>query len=183
METLILGNDAGPDTLRRTIQRNRIKPIQPPVMGNIDASKYRYVSDQGDLLLKDDDNMIIVASRSLLNHIFVVLNLVNLFGDGRFKQIPKKSKERALRNFEIQAIDAIKSTLGVEVLGYEMKCHFHYAQCINCRANALHFGKVLKESATVGTFFRRLQMLPFMPPHLVALSSALEPPRTPVVDV
>uniref|UniRef100_A0A1I7WPG1 Secreted protein n=1 Tax=Heterorhabditis bacteriophora TaxID=37862 RepID=A0A1I7WPG1_HETBA len=59
---------------------------------------------------------------------------------------------------------------------------FHYTQCINHRGNALYFGKVRKEAAAVGTFFRRLQMLPFMLPHLVALSSALKPPSTPVVD-
>uniref|UniRef100_A0A1I7X6A9 Matrix protein n=1 Tax=Heterorhabditis bacteriophora TaxID=37862 RepID=A0A1I7X6A9_HETBA len=93
METLTLGNGSGSDTSRRTIQRNRVKPIQPLVMGNMDASKYRHVSEQGDLLLKDDNNMIIVTSRSLLNHIFVVLNLVNPFGGGLFKQIPRKAHE------------------------------------------------------------------------------------------
>uniref|UniRef100_A0A1I7XSF9 MULE domain-containing protein n=1 Tax=Heterorhabditis bacteriophora TaxID=37862 RepID=A0A1I7XSF9_HETBA len=50
-----------------------------------------------------------------------------------------------IANFEVQAMDAIKATLGVLVLG----CHFYYAQCINRRANVLHFGKVRKELAAV----------------------------------
>uniref|UniRef100_A0A1I7W8X9 Protein-serine/threonine phosphatase n=1 Tax=Heterorhabditis bacteriophora TaxID=37862 RepID=A0A1I7W8X9_HETBA len=91
METLAVGYDAGPDTLRRTIQCNRVKPIQA-----LDTSKYRCVNDEEDLLLKDDGNMILVASRSLLNHIFVVLNLVNLFAGKRLKQVQKKLREWAL---------------------------------------------------------------------------------------
>uniref|UniRef100_A0A1I7W8W2 Transposase n=1 Tax=Heterorhabditis bacteriophora TaxID=37862 RepID=A0A1I7W8W2_HETBA len=54
-------------------------------------------------------------------------------------------------------MDAIIATLGVQVLGYEIKCHFHYAQCINNRANSLHLRNVRTESAAVGTFFQRLQ--------------------------
>uniref|UniRef100_A0A1I7WKA7 MULE domain-containing protein n=1 Tax=Heterorhabditis bacteriophora TaxID=37862 RepID=A0A1I7WKA7_HETBA len=220
METLAVEYGAGLDTLRRTIQRNRVKSIPSLVMGNIDTSKYRCVTDGEHLLLKDDDNMILVAIYGRVKQIpkevqgtgssqlytviveanggywlpifFVFIRDAkrttheNVFGflgklikplRGQAPLIPHDVK--LITDFEIQAIDAIKSTLGVEVLGYEMKCHFHYAQCINCRANALHFGKVLKESATVGIFFRRLQMLPFMPPHLVGLSSVLEPPRIP----
>uniref|UniRef100_A0A1I7WCU7 MULE domain-containing protein n=1 Tax=Heterorhabditis bacteriophora TaxID=37862 RepID=A0A1I7WCU7_HETBA len=233
IESLAVGYGAGPNTLRRTIQRNR-----DFFLGLYNASKYHCVTDEEDLLLKDNDNVIIVASHSLSNNIFVVLNLVNPFGGGLFKQIPRKAHEtgspqlytvmmevnggyclpiffafirdakrttyedvfgflgmlieslrtqaslispgvKFIANFEVQAMDTIKATLGVLVLG----CHFYYAQCINPRANVLHFGKVLEESAALGTFFRRLQMLPFMPPHLVGLSSALEPSRTPVVDV
>uniref|UniRef100_A0A1I7XGT0 Bestrophin homolog n=1 Tax=Heterorhabditis bacteriophora TaxID=37862 RepID=A0A1I7XGT0_HETBA len=92
MGILAVGYGASLDTLRRTIQRNRVNPIQPLVMGNIDASKYRCVTDEEDLLLKDDGNMIIAASRSLLKQISVILNLVNLFGDGWLKQISKEVK-------------------------------------------------------------------------------------------
>uniref|UniRef100_A0A1I7XNA6 HTH psq-type domain-containing protein n=1 Tax=Heterorhabditis bacteriophora TaxID=37862 RepID=A0A1I7XNA6_HETBA len=141
METLAVEYGAGLDTLRRTIQRNRVKSIPSLVMGNIDTSKYRCVTDGEHLLLKDDDNMILVAICSLFNNIFVILNLVNLFGDGRVKQIPEEVQGtgssqlytplrgqapliphdvKLITDFEIQAIDAIKSTLGVEVLGYEM---------------------------------------------------------------
>uniref|UniRef100_A0A1I7XC22 Secreted protein n=1 Tax=Heterorhabditis bacteriophora TaxID=37862 RepID=A0A1I7XC22_HETBA len=61
--------------------------------------------------------------------------------------------------------------------------HFYYAQCINHRTIALCLGKVRKESAAVGTFFWRLQMLPFMPPYHVELLSALETSRNPVADL
>uniref|UniRef100_A0A1I7WRB8 Transmembrane protein n=1 Tax=Heterorhabditis bacteriophora TaxID=37862 RepID=A0A1I7WRB8_HETBA len=132
METLAVEHDADSDTLRRTIQRNRVKPIQQLVMENMvshthyslfyDASKYRRVSDHGHLLLKDDDNMIIVASGSLLNHIFVVLNLVNLFGDGRFKQIPK----------EVQGTGSsqLYTVMTEENGGYCLLIFFAFIQCI-----------------------------------------------------
>uniref|UniRef100_A0A1I7XB62 thioredoxin-dependent peroxiredoxin n=1 Tax=Heterorhabditis bacteriophora TaxID=37862 RepID=A0A1I7XB62_HETBA len=111
-----------------------------------DASKYHCVTDQEDLLLNDDDSMIIVASRSLLNHIFVVLNLMDFFKERKFKQIPKEVQEtgssqfysdngsswkliesvrgqtplisssmKFIIDFEIQAMNAIKATLGAHL--------------------------------------------------------------------
>uniref|UniRef100_A0A1I7XPS1 MULE domain-containing protein n=1 Tax=Heterorhabditis bacteriophora TaxID=37862 RepID=A0A1I7XPS1_HETBA len=191
METLAVEYGAGLDTLRRTIQRNRVKSIPSLVMGNIipeevqgTGSSQLYtviVEANGGYWLPIFFVFIRDAKRTTHENVFGFLGKLIKPLRGQAPLIPHDVK--LITDFEIQAIDAIKSTLGVEVLGYEIKCHFHYAQCINCRANALHFGKVLKESATVGIFFRRLQMLPFMPPHLVRLSSVLEPPRIPVVDV
>uniref|UniRef100_A0A1I7X618 Arp2/3 complex 34 kDa subunit n=1 Tax=Heterorhabditis bacteriophora TaxID=37862 RepID=A0A1I7X618_HETBA len=89
---------------------------------------------QEDLILKDDGNIVIVARRSLLNHIFVVFQLKNHLGDGRYNQVLieliEPSREQAplipprvkfITDFEKQAMDFIKEKLEFKVIRHYIK--------------------------------------------------------------
>ncbi|KAK6033698.1 hypothetical protein OSTOST_00121 [Ostertagia ostertagi] len=75
-------------------------------------------------------------------------------------------------------MDAVSAEMpGVCLKGY----FFHYTQCILRHRDELHLRSAASKNAVIRVFFRRIQMLPLLPPQYIRLSEALRAPAPPLV--
>uniref|UniRef100_A0A1I7X084 MULE domain-containing protein n=1 Tax=Heterorhabditis bacteriophora TaxID=37862 RepID=A0A1I7X084_HETBA len=174
-----------------------------------DKSNLRCVTDNEDLLLLDDGNMIVVGSRMLWNAVFHTLNGKSFFVIQGGQAIAMffaliKASQRATydRLFKwshdelAQLGDLYHLTLpGVKFLAdFELRamkaiesqlvievlgCTFHYKKCIYQRRDAVGLRSNAASDALVSTYFRGFGVMPFLAPHLFNISECLPPPRLP----
>ncbi|XGW01849.1 hypothetical protein V3C99_011396 [Haemonchus contortus] len=87
---------------------------------------------------------------------------------------------RVILDFEKPAMDAVLGEMpGVHLKG----CFFHYTQCILRHRDAVNLRSAASKNRVIGVFFRRIQMLPLLPPQFLGISEALRAPDPPLVTV
>uniref|UniRef100_A0A1I7WEN6 Signal peptide protein n=1 Tax=Heterorhabditis bacteriophora TaxID=37862 RepID=A0A1I7WEN6_HETBA len=172
-------------------------PLLPYVV-LCDRASLRCVTDDEDVLLDSVVKIDIVAF--LINCIVPVLsieqfNLLYLYYCPNIRILVK-----LLMNFELGTIKAIESQLELKIYKSESlllrvitliirkkgirnvphkpfcfsyRCTFNYKKCIKQRRDAVGLRSKTASDALVGTYFRRLRVLPFLAPHLLNISECL----------
>ncbi|KAK6020462.1 hypothetical protein OSTOST_13884 [Ostertagia ostertagi] len=84
-----------------------------------------------------------------------------------------------LTDFELPAMTAAMAEMPIQLKG----CFFHYTQCIIRKRDELGLRAAARKNRVIGTYFRRIQMLPLLPPQFHRLSEALLIPPPPAVSI